>query len=231
MLTSSTTWPRCSSPSRSGRRAHGGHQQLALDRAARVELADLDDLDQLEQLLDDLLERRRLDVDDDRDPAEALVLGRRDGEREDVEVAPGEQAGDPGEHAGPVLDEDRQDVVVQVGAHRSMASAQRRARAAPPPAAAGRTRSSLPNPAGTIGNTFSRASTRKSTTTGRSSIEFALSIAGCDLLGAVDADADAAHRLGPLARSPAARARGTPRCSARRRTSPATGGPCRGSCC
>ena len=86
--------------------AHGGEQQLALDGATRVELADLDDLDQLEQLLDDLLERRRLDVDDDRDAAEALVLGRRDGEREDVEAAPGEQAGHAGEHARPVLHED-----------------------------------------------------------------------------------------------------------------------------
>ena len=38
-------------------------QQLALDRAQRIELADLDDLDQLEQLLGDLLERRRVDVD------------------------------------------------------------------------------------------------------------------------------------------------------------------------
>ena len=41
----------------------GGEQQLALDRAARVELGDLHHVDQLEQLLDDLLERRRLDVD------------------------------------------------------------------------------------------------------------------------------------------------------------------------
>ena len=47
--------------------------------------------------------------------------------------------------------------------------------------------------------TPSRAqSVRKSMTTGRSSISFAFSIAGCDLLGRLDADADAAHRLGPL---------------------------------
>ena len=39
---------------------------------------------------------------------------------------------------------------------------------------------------------------RNSTTTGRSSISFAFSMAGCDLLGRLDPDADAAHRLGPL---------------------------------
>ena len=40
------------------------------------------------------------------------------------------------------------------------------------------TMSSLEAPAGTIGNTFSKASVRKSTTTGRSSMEFAFSMAG-----------------------------------------------------
>ena len=40
------------------------------------------------------------------------------------------------------------------------------------------TMSSLEAPAGTIGKTFSRASVRKSTTTGRSSMEFAFSMAG-----------------------------------------------------
>ena len=37
---------------------------------------------------------------------------------------------------------------------------------------------SLDCPAGTIGNTFSKASVRKSTTTGRSSMALAFSIAG-----------------------------------------------------
>ena len=40
------------------------------------------------------------------------------------------------------------------------------------------TMSSLEEPAATIGNTFSKASVRKSTTTGRSSMEFAFSMAG-----------------------------------------------------
>ena len=95
-----------------GRGAHRGEQQLALDAAPRVELADLDDVDQLEELLDDLLERGRVDVDHDRDPAHAVLLGGRDGEREDVVAAAGEQARHAGEHAGPVLHEHRQDVVV-----------------------------------------------------------------------------------------------------------------------
>ena len=76
------------------------------------EFGDLDHVDQLEQLLGDLFERRRLDVDDDRDAAASLVLGRSDREREDVVAAAGEQPGDPSEHAGSVLDEHRQDVVV-----------------------------------------------------------------------------------------------------------------------
>ncbi len=38
--------------------------------------------------------------------------------------------------------------------------------------------SSLDEPAATMGKTFSKASVRKSTTTGRSSMEFAFSMAG-----------------------------------------------------
>jgi hypothetical protein len=43
--------------------------------------------------------------------------------------------------------------------------------------------SSFDWPAGTIGKTFSLASTRNSTTTGRSSISLALSMAGCTSSG------------------------------------------------
>ena len=68
-------WPRVV-----GAGLDGDEQQLALDRVAGVELADLHHVDQLEQLLGDLLERRRLDVDDDRDAAEALVVGGGDRE-------------------------------------------------------------------------------------------------------------------------------------------------------
>src|SRR3954454_3413632 len=48
-----------------GCRLHPAQQQFALDGVGGIELADLDDVDQLEQLLRDLLERCRLDVDDD----------------------------------------------------------------------------------------------------------------------------------------------------------------------
>src|SRR3954452_10522615 len=48
-------------------RLHRAQQQLALDGVGGIELADLHDVDQLEQLVGDLLERRRLDVDDDGD--------------------------------------------------------------------------------------------------------------------------------------------------------------------
>ncbi len=96
----------------------GGEEQLALHGPAWVELGDLDHVDQLEQLLDDLLEWCRLDVDDDRDPAAALFLGGCDGEREDVVPAAGEQTGDTGEHARPVLHEHGEDVMGRL-VHRS----------------------------------------------------------------------------------------------------------------
>ena len=170
ICTSSTTWPRVSAVA-----VHGGEQQLALDRSPGVELGDLHHLDELEQLLGDLLERRRVDVDDDRDAAEPLVLGRRDGQREDVEAPAGEQRRHPGEHAGAVLDEHGQDVVAR-SPTRLMALIARTPASGPATGAGPGRRSTWP--AGTIGNTFSPASTRKSTTTGRSSIALALSMAG-----------------------------------------------------
>src|ERR671920_773874 len=100
-----------------------------------------------------------------------------------------EQTGDPREHARAVLDEDRQDVVVLEAAGPAVpltvqGSGLAHARLPRDGSCdAGSTSWSLPIPAGTIGNTFSRASTRKSTTTGRSSIELALSIAGCTSSG------------------------------------------------
>src|SRR4051794_36254826 len=150
-------------------------QQLALDGTTRVELADLDHLDQLEQLLGDLLERRGIDIDNDGDAAEARLLRGSHREGEDVVVASREQSGDAGQHTRPVLHEHRQDVMVHLGAHwRALFLLIWES---------GRIRSSLPMPAGTIGKTFSRALTRKSTTTGRSSIELALSMAGCTSSG------------------------------------------------
>ena len=89
------------------------HQhELALDRLVGVQLGDLDHRDQLVELLGDLLERRRLGVDDDRHPAEALVLGGAHCEGHDVEPASREQARDAREHAELVLHEHAQDVVL-----------------------------------------------------------------------------------------------------------------------
>src|SRR3546814_7368993 len=77
------------------------------------------------------------------------------------------QARHPGQHAGLVLDEDRQEVVVGVGDHCTKSS----------PRAGSVMMASLLSPAGTIGNTFSEESVRKSMTTGRSSISLAFWIA------------------------------------------------------
>src|SRR4029453_13956119 len=86
-LTSSTTWLRPAAAARTvatitsrsthsrGRRPHPGQHQLPFDRFAGIQLRDLDDVDELEQLLGDLLQRRRLDVDDDHDAAEARGVG------------------------------------------------------------------------------------------------------------------------------------------------------------
>src|SRR5690606_8087045 len=144
---------------------HGDEQQLALDGVARVELADRHDVDELEELLDDLVERRRLHVDDDRDTAQRRIVGGCHRERLDVVAPAGEQPGHSGEHAGPVLDEDRERVVTGLG-HRTS-----------PCWDGGTTTWEFVAPAGTIGKTFSLASVRKSMTTGRSLIEFAFSMA------------------------------------------------------
>src|SRR5262249_44714214 len=126
---------------------------------------DLDHGDELVELLDDLFERRRVGVDHDRHPREALVVGRADRERDDVERPPREQARDARQHARLVLDGDRQDVMEHRGCHRP-----------PSPNSGPRMLSSFDVPAATIGYTFSRQSVRKSITTGRSSISLAFSI-------------------------------------------------------
>ena len=58
--------------------------------------------------------------------------------------------------------------------------------------------SSLEAPAGTMGYTFSKASVRKSMTTGRSSIPLAFSMAGATSSARLHPEPDAAHGLGPL---------------------------------
>ena len=63
------------------------------------------------QLLGDLIDRVQCPVQRQRDPGDPLVVGRADRERVDIEPAAREQAGDPGQDAGLVLDQDRQDVL------------------------------------------------------------------------------------------------------------------------
>src|ERR1700712_645233 len=155
------------------------HHELALDRRRRLQLDDLDDVHQLVELLGDLLEGELVDAHADGHPRDAGLLGRPDGERLDVVAAPREQARDAGQHAGLVLDEDREDV----GAHRlvsrgrwSSLSMSVTTSSAPP--ASGSSNSgrmsraamiwSLPVPAATMGQTCASAPTVKSMTTGRS---------------------------------------------------------------
>src|SRR5262249_48301598 len=93
-------------------------------------------------------------------------------QRDDVEAASGEQTRDACEHAELVLDENGQDVVVVLrrAVHQSR-----------PPGmscAGSRITSSLDEPAGTIGYTFSRWSVRKSVAAGGSSVSFAFSMVG-----------------------------------------------------
>src|SRR6188472_3044900 len=102
--TVSSTWLRVG--------AHLHQQQLALHRLRRLELDDLDDVHELVELLGHLLEREVLDGDDDRHPRDARLLGGAHRERGDVEPAAGEQPRDAGEHAGLVLDEHRERVLL-----------------------------------------------------------------------------------------------------------------------
>src|SRR5213075_695542 len=76
------------------------------------------------------------------------VLGRRDGQRLDVVAARREQAGDAGERAGLVLDEDRNDVAAHRSSYRII--------------------SVNPLPPGIIGYTFSFWSVMKSRKTSAS---------------------------------------------------------------
>src|SRR5262249_48556457 len=150
-----------------GAGGHGGEQQFAFDRVVGVQFADLDDIDELEELLGDLFDGRLFDVDDDGDAAEPFVVGWGHREGDDVEAAPGEEPADTGQHAGPVLDQHRERLMRRRGGHYWT-------NLSPPGFWDGcTTTSSLDAPAGTMGNTFSWASVRKSITTGRSSMALA----------------------------------------------------------
>src|SRR6478609_3220112 len=134
-------------------------QDLALHRGVRVELDDLEHLDELVELLRHLLERRALDLDDDRDAGDVGQLGRADGEGVDVEAASGEERCHAGQDAGLVLDEDRQGVLAHAQSSRSQTGASWRAAWI----------MSLLTPAGTIGHTMASRCTMKSMTTSTSS--------------------------------------------------------------
>ena len=86
-------------------------RHLAGDGRVRLHVADLDHVDELVELLRDLVDRVHGAVDGERDPRDVGVLGRADRERVDVEPAAAEQPGDAGEDAGPVLDQQREDVL------------------------------------------------------------------------------------------------------------------------
>ena len=146
---------------------------------------DLHDVDELEQLLGQLLDRGLLQVHHDGDPAERVVVARRHGQRNYVETSAGKKCRDPGQHAGPVLDDYRDGLVAQAPTARGPGACPcwttditappfRRRGAAP----GGRSRHYWTARPATIGKTFSWESVRKSMTTGRSSMALALSITG-----------------------------------------------------
>ena len=86
-------------------------RHLAGDRRVGLHVADLDHVDELVKLLGHLVDRVHGAVEGERDPRDVGVLGRADRERVDVEAAAAEQAGDPRQDAGLVLDQQREDVL------------------------------------------------------------------------------------------------------------------------
>ena len=86
-------------------------RHLAGDRGVGLHVADLDHVDELVELLGDLIDRVHGAVDGQRHPRDVRILGRADRERVDVEAAAAEQTGDPGQDAGPVLDQQREQVL------------------------------------------------------------------------------------------------------------------------
>src|SRR5436305_9038933 len=93
---------------RAGRRSNSDERELAFDGVLRAQLVDPEHVHELVHLLLDLLERVLAAIDAQRQPRDALVLGRPDGEALDVVAATGEQLRDPRERARLVLQPDRQ---------------------------------------------------------------------------------------------------------------------------
>src|SRR4029077_13532677 len=133
------------------RRRDRDQRELALDRLARLQLADAQDVDELVHLLLDLRERLPVAVDAGRDRRHVVPLRRADRQAFDVVPAPGEQLANAYEGARLVLDQDRQRVD-----HADTTSVSSRSSYS--------TMSSAGAPAGIIGKQCSSASTRASTT-------------------------------------------------------------------
>ena len=163
-------------------------QDLALHRGGRVELDDLEHLDELVELLRHLLEgsaststttvMREISGFSVGPTASELMLKPR---REN-------RAGDAGEDAGLVLDEDRQGVLAHAQSSRSQTGAACRAAWI----------LSLLTPAGTIGHTIASRWTMKSMTTGRSLVSSACLMAASTSSGRLAPQAEAAVGVGEL---------------------------------
>ena len=92
--------------------AHLDERELVLHQLVRGDVLDLEHVDQPVELLGRLLDRDGVAVEREGHPADVLLVGPRDRQGVDVEVARPHQAGDPVEHAGPVHDEDDEDVAL-----------------------------------------------------------------------------------------------------------------------
>lgn len=142
-------------PGLAGFGRHLDQGEFAGDRALLGDVRDLDHVDELVQLFLDLLDLGVVPQDDDGHPAHLGFFAGPDGETLDVESPPGEESGDPGEDARPVLDEDVEGVEFHLCLLPII--------------------SLIAAPAGTIGKTFASLSILKSRTKGPSAAKAASS--------------------------------------------------------
>ena len=95
-----------SGPRPSSRPADLHEHELARDGLALFEIDHLDHVDQLPELLNAQVERGLVALEDGGDPRQRRVMRGRDVKRVDVEAAAGKHAGDAGQNAELVLNED-----------------------------------------------------------------------------------------------------------------------------
>ena len=143
-------------------------RQLARDRLGRLEVADLDHVDQLVQLLGHLVDRVHRPVERERDARQRRSSVGPTASVSMLKPRRANRPGDAGQHAGLVLDQDREDVLA-AGAQRRRTPRAPRASAAPwfparpwPQPTISRAAA----PGAIIGYVFSSRVTRTSTTTG-----------------------------------------------------------------